>query len=246
MLCAACAVMGEPTGAQTAPDTVHVGELTLPAPFLGSDTMDSYKLEKGIKTPLNTWVRTTEAGINNLTRVLYINTAHVNAATGDTTKNWLTVDPEDMALRQHTVWSPSDSGRATFLGTRVFGWISGHGAAWHAFTTPTDHRLFPDDGIAPWFLELLPYELGYEATIPVFNMWRKGESYRHVKVVGDGELISGDIKIPCWMVEVEGAGGPPQFIQRRWISKSSRRLLQVRMSKGPDDPEYWGVMRGWY
>lgn len=239
-------ITGSDAAAQIASDTIHPGELNLPAPFLGVDTMDSYKVVNGERTRLNTWVRRIEVGIDDTIRILRVLTTHVSAKSGDTTKSHIILNAGDLSLAQQTVWSPNDSGGVYVLPSKIRGWISSPQVPWQAFTVMTGKPVFPDDGLAPWLLELLPYANGYRAAIARFNMWHKGETVAAVRVAGSEVLSNGVANVDCWVVDVDGAGGPPYYKQRRWVSKTSRRVLKIVMRKGGADPEYESVMRGWF
>lgn len=238
--------VGKSANAQFAPDTLYPGRVELVAPFFGVDTMEAFKVENGVRTLTNTWVRRISIGIEDTTRVIRVHTMYVRANRSDTTKNRLLIDGDDLTLRDHDLWSPTDSGAAKAFGSRVWGWISGPRVPWQAYAYDPGRRVFPDDGIAPFLLELLPYAEGFSATVPQFVMWQKKEKYVSVRVLASEDLKSDTASVPCWVVEVNGAGGPPGYHERRWVSKNSRRLLKQVFRKGIDDLEYVNVLRGWY
>jgi hypothetical protein len=230
--------------AQVPADTIRPGQITLHTPFLGTDTVDSYKIDGDDTTLTNTWIRTTGRAVAEAQPVFRIATTHVSHGSGDTTYNVLEVNPHDLALVRHDLRAPTDSAHAQCdTSAHVRGWSDMPSRGRHEIDVQYPAPVFPDDGIGPWLAGLLPLERHYAAVLPQFNLWSGGELYLTVKVVGDGPLNRGKLSFPCWLLEVSGRGGPPGYKTRWWISKTSRRLLQSVSRKTVSDPEYLAIMR---
>ena len=227
-------------------DTVRVGSASLKgaAPFLMTDTIDSYVLRDGKRTDTNRKIRTITTAREGDTHVLDILTVHITLPAGDSTVNRTRIRAADLSLIRHGVRAETDSGLVTYLDGRLVGWAVPPGEDGHDIDTAIAPSL-PDDGLAPWLLELLPYKDGYRATVPVFSMWSVQDKWQKVRLLGSETLSKDGRSVECWRVAVEGVG-PPGFDQIRWISKSSRRLLQQVYRKNPDDPQFWAVTRNWF
>ncbi len=228
-------------------DTLHPGDPSLEnlLPHFSTDTIDGYKIVNGKQIPGSTQIRTIQRFQEKGEDVLLVTVKHIPANTADTTLSQIVMQTRDLSMIRQGVRSPRDSGTVTYALGVISGWVVPHGKDWQKVSVHVGRPVFPDDGLAPWIIGLLPLKLDYEAAIPFFNMWRGEDIVQTLKVIGEGEIIDGDRTIDCWKIRVIGQG-PPGFEQTRWIAKDSRRMIKQSYLKGEGDPEYWSVVRSWY
>jgi len=228
-------------------DTIRAGNPTFKGalPHFGTDTVEGYKVENGEWIPGSTQIRTIKRVSENGEDLILVTVKHISSDASDTTVNQTALRTSDLSLMRQSVRAPQDSGVVTYALGVISGWVVPPGGDWHTVNVHVGHPVFPDDGLSPWMLGMLPLKPDYEAAVPFFNMWRGEEVVQTLRVVGEGELAEDDRKVDCWKVRVDGQG-PPGFEQTRWISKDSRRLIKQAYLKGKGDPEYWGVTRNWY
>lgn len=151
------------------------------------------------------------------------------------------VDPGTLAMIEEDVHSPADSAHVEVRGGRITGWAVPRGGQRSRLDRPWPQPVFPDDGLAPWILGRLVLPQGtHQGVFEVFDVWRGGPRYLPFQEIGYDSLHVGSQVLPLEVFEVKGIG-PPGYSQTRWIDPSGR-LVQSRLHKGPDDPEYWSVL----
>lgn len=236
------AAAGGPLTAQRV-DTVRVGSPSVRAASmpLTSDTVDSYALRAGVRTPVSTTVRTITHEREGPEPVYRIHTLHW-AAQGDTSTSTITVRASDLSLVYHRVKASHDSAAVSASRDHLTAWVVLPRQPVLLLDRTLERPVFPVEGQVPWLLPLLPLAPGYRAAIPHFSQWDGREAWMNLEVLADESVTIGARTYRCWKVDT-GPLGPPGYRMIRWIDQGSRRVVQSVLRGGGDGPEYWSHLR---
>jgi hypothetical protein len=203
----------------------------------GIDTVDGYQVDAGVRKSTTRVIRK----VGKMGSDWLIGITHTTADGRETTS--ITRTNKVYRMVEQLVQSKADSGQATWYGDSITGWISPKGKPKTDIDVTPSHPLFPDDGISPWILGVLPLADGMTGTIGVYNMWVGGERYESFRVSGSDRVAFSGAKVDCWTVELDRKG-PPGYSETRWIDKATGRQVLSHMHKGKGDTEYWSALRG--
>lgn len=206
------------------PDTIRAGHPALTGVALGPgvDTVDSWKIEEGVRTPLSTSVRTVTA-IPGGWRIVV---DHRSAAGGDRTVDTTDVARSGLHLLRRAVWATTDSAVVTYRDGTIRGWAVPPGESRRAIQVRSGPVL-PDDGIEPWIFALLPLRDGYEAVVETFGTWDGALSAVTYRVTGTGEVEWHHTVRPVWVVRTDRLERFGLHAEAR-VDRESRRVLRSR------------------
>jgi hypothetical protein len=151
----------------------------------------------------------------------------------------LAVDAATLAPLWRRFHAKHDAASITFKGRQA----SGYSVRENEARVTVSHALSDDAfdaAMVRWILPLVPLQLGHRAAIKSFDIWRNAEALSAFTVTGSEVLQVGGAKIDCWVVEgPPGVGGTSGA--RRWIAKSTGRLMQTSSPSG--GRLFWMVAR---
>lgn len=225
-----------------AQDTIRPGDPSLAGavPFLGTRTIRSYKLEKGIESPVNRSVVTVAEGIEEGVSVYRVTTIHAAAGRGDSAFTTITVRGSDLSLLRHKVKATRDSAVVVRAGDRLTGWVVLPDQPILLLDLEAPAPVFPVDGPAPWLLTAFPLREGYRAVIDRFSMWDRAAKPQEIAVSGSETVERGGVPVECWKVD-NGPFAIPGYRAWNWVDKKTKMIVRSALLGKPGDPEYWGV-----
>lgn len=199
----------------------------------GPDTIIGERVVDGVRTPQSSAIRT----VRREGDLLRIRVEHTTVSDGLTTVNEALVRASDYAVTDHYIRSPRDSGRVTMTGTVAKVWSVPAGKPRSERDVPWTERVLPDDGIAPYWIGVLPLRDGYAGKLTTFNLWSAEYKVTPFKVVGRENVTLGTRVFDCWMVETPGFG--PAWKTVRYIDAKSGVMVQQWMTSALDKTKYW-------
>lgn len=203
----------------------------------GIDTVEGFRVDNGERKPTTRVIRK----VGKMGSDWLIGVTHT-APDGRETSS-ITRTNKAYRMVEQLVQAKTDSGQVTWYGDSITGWVSPPGKPKSDIDVKPAHELFPDDGISPWILGVLPLVSGMNGTIATYNMWMGGERYVSFRVSGSDKVTFLGSKVDCWTVELDKAG-PPGYSETRWIDKATGRQLLSHMHKDKGDTDYWSVLHG--
>ncbi len=232
ILFAACAHAAGP------PDTVRCGHPALRGLRLpwASDTVDSYRVADGVRTPTSTTIRDVTRGVVAGESVFVMRTRHW-APGNDTATTLVTVRAADLSLVQHSVRAALDSAAVTATRSHLSGWVVLPNQLAKLLDLPLAHPVLPVEGQIPWLWPLLPLGPGYRAAIPHFSPWSGREEWTNLVVEAVERVRVGGRDVDCWRAD-SGPLGPPGYRMIRWIERDSRRVARSVLRGAAGQPEF--------
>jgi hypothetical protein len=223
-------------------DTLRVGSDILDgaAPFLGTISIESFKLQEGVQTPVSRSILTIGEGLEDGLPVYEVSITHSATGRADSALTTIVVRKKDLALLRHKVKASHDSAVVLYSQGFLSGWVVLPNRPVFLIDTRTSWPVFPVDGPAPWFLSALPLRENFKVVIPRYSMWDNSEHYEHSEVIGTEVLERNGNKIECWKVD-NGPFAVPGYRAFRWVDKQTKRILQTVLRGKPDQPEYWSI-----
>ncbi|NNG16457.1 MAG: hypothetical protein HKM89_08250 [Gemmatimonadales bacterium] len=236
-------VIGASSVAAQAVDTILVGDSAVRANLLrlGTERVESYRLEDGEKTPLSTTMRSIGPGRAGNLDVFVIDATHASAD-GDTTVSSIVIRASDFSLLHQRVKGARDSAAVSVSEGHLTGWVVLPEQPIQLLDLEFDRPVFPIEGQMPWLFPMLPFESGYAATIPHFSPWAGEETWAPITVLASETIEHGGSRVVCWKVDT-GPLGPPGYRGFHWIEQGTGRVLRSVLSGGKSQPEYWAVAR---
>lgn len=222
-------------------DSVWVGSQSLVGARLrlGTESVKSFQLADGVRTPNSTTSRTTSLERHAGTDVYVMRYVHASAD-GNTTTSTMVVRASDFALVRHKVTADTDSAAVTASDGQITGWVVLPENPVQLLDVQIGHPVYPIEGQIPWLFPMLPLREGYRAAIAHFSQWSGTEEWADVIVIGSERIQFGRRIVDCWRVDT-GELGPPGYRGYHWVAKEDRRVLQSVLRGTQDGVEYWAV-----
>ncbi|MBI3112344.1 MAG: hypothetical protein HYZ01_12325 [Ignavibacteriales bacterium] len=223
-------------------DTLHVGSEILDGavPFLGTTSIESFKLHQGVRTPVSRSIQTIERAVEDDFPVYRVTIIHWAAGRGDSAITTVVVRQQDFALLRHKVKANLDSAVVLYSQGFLSGWVVLPNTPILLIDMETSHPVFPVDGPAPWLLSALPLRENFAIVIPRYSMWEKGARNEALKVIGTETLERHGKPVECWKVD-NGPFAIPGYRAYRWVDKQTKKILQTVLRGKPDEPEYRSI-----
>lgn len=226
----------------TGQDTLRVGSEILDGavPFLGSTSLESFKLLQGVRTPVNRSTQTIEQAVEDGLPVYRVTITHWAAGRGDSAMTTLVVRQKDFALLRHKVKATLDSAVVLYSQGFLSGWVVLPNKPILLIDMRTSQPVFPVDGPSPWLLSALPLKEDFSVVIPRYSMWDKSEHNEELNVVGTETLERNGKMVECWKVD-NGPFAIPGYRAYRWVDKRTKKILQTVLRGKADEPEYMSI-----
>jgi predicted enzyme related to lactoylglutathione lyase len=244
ILAAALMVLGAPGVSPFAGeiDTVRVGSpsLDLSKIPIGTEIMESWRLEDGERVAHTTTRQTIRRETRDGEEVFVVRTVHASGPE-DTTIGTIVARARDLALLHHKVKGPEDSAAVSVTSGHLTGWVVLPGQPSRFLDQALERPVFPIEGQMPWILKLLPYEEGYAAVIPHFNEWRGGEVWRTIRVLGSETIEHEGRSVDCWRVDRGELWPGHRAIL--WVEKPTHCVLRTEIHVEGEEPPYGSVIR---
>ena len=230
------------TGTAQAQDTVRVGSRVLEGAVLqlGTTSIESFKLQQGVRTPVSQTMQTIEQAVEDGVPVYRVSIVHWAPGRGDSGSTSILVRQKDLALLRHKVKARHDSAVVLYTQGFLSGWVVLPNKPILLIDAKTSHPVLPVDGPAPWFLSALPLKEDFHAIIPKYSMWERDEFPEEVRVLGSEILERNGTNVECWKID-NGPFAIPGYRAYRWVDKRTKRILQSVLRGKADDPEYWSI-----
>ena len=222
-------------------ETIRVGApmlagATLP---LGTTYIESFKVEKGIHTPINQSIQTIVRSVEDGVPVYQVSIVHW-AIGGDSALTSITLREKDFSLLRHKVKAPRDSAVVMYSSGHLSGWVVLPERPILLIDAKVPALVFPLDGPSPWLLSAFPLGENLSIILPRYSMWDNREVLTELKVVGTETLERGGMNIDCWKVD-NGPFAIPGYRAYRWVDKKTKKILQTVLRGKADQPEYWSI-----
>ena len=223
-------------------DTLRIGNHILDGAtlFLGTTSIESFKLQQGVRTPVSRSIVTIDEGLDDGISVYKVSIIHSAAGRGDSALTTIVVRQKDFALLRHKVNASHDSAVVLYSQGFLSGWVVLPNKPVFLFDAGTSRPVFPVDGPAPWLLSALPLEENFNLVIPRYSMWDNREHNEELHVLGTEILERNGRKFECWKVD-NGPFAIPGYRAFRWVDKQTKKILQTVLRGKPDEPEYWSI-----
>lgn len=229
-------------GTASSQDTVRVASRILDGAVLvlGTTSIESFRVQQGVRTPVSRSVQTIEQAVEDGLPVYRISIIHWAVGRGDSAITTIVARQKDFALLRHKVKATHDSAVVLYSQGFLSGWVVLPNKPILLIDTKTSRPVLPVDGPAPWLLSALPLKANFHAIIPRYSTWEMSELNEEVVVLGTETLERKGKSFECWKVD-NGPFAIPGYRAYRWVDKQTKKILQSVLRGKADEPEYWSI-----